>query len=128
MTLSPNKSGETDRDHIAALRAVDQFQRALQRRDRAEMVDQLRQMVALCAPMAGQWLRPALMAADLGEIGLARQAIDLFVESFGGDPAVLFKKVDVLAYVGAYGEALALLRTLSPTVPDAFSYALSRGT
>lgn len=78
--------------------------------------------------MAGQWLRLALMAADLGEIGLGRDAIDLFVDNFGSDSAALFKKVDVLASFGALDESLALLRTLSPNVPDAFSHALSRGS
>ena len=68
------------------------------------------------------------MAVDLGEIGLAHRAADLFVEGSSGDPAALFRKVGVLEYMGAYGEALALLRTLPPTVPDAFAYALARGT
>ena len=126
MTLPPSKSGETDRD-VAALRLVQQFQQALQRKDRAEVVDRLRQLVALCAPMAGQWLQLAPMAADLGEFGLAREAIDLFVEGAGGDPAALMHKVSLLAYIGAIGEALALLRTLPPDVPDPFSHALSRG-
>ncbi|MGZ3245721.1 MAG: tetratricopeptide repeat-containing sulfotransferase family protein [Croceibacterium sp.] len=128
MTLPPGKSGDTDRGSVAALRAVDQFQRAFQRRDRGEIVARLRDLVALCAPLAAQWLQLAMMAVDLGEIGLARDAIDLFVEGFGGDPAALFKKVDLLAYAGAFSEALALLRTLPQTVPDRFSYALSRGS
>jgi tetratricopeptide (TPR) repeat protein len=115
-----------DRD-VAALRLVQQFQQALQHKDRAEIVDRLRQLVALCAPMAGQWLQLAPMAADLGEFGLAREAIDLFVESAGGGPAALMHKVNVLAYIGAIDEALALIRTLPPNVPDAFSHALSRG-
>ena len=85
MTLPPSKSGETDRD-VAALRLVQQFQIALQRKDRAEIVDRLRQLIELAAPMAGQWLQLAPMAADLGEFGLARKAIDLFVEASGRDP------------------------------------------
>jgi Tfp pilus assembly protein PilF len=126
VTLPPSKSGETDRD-VAALRLVQQFQQALQRRDRAEIVERLRQLIRLAAPMAGQWLQLAQMAADLGDFGLAREAIDLFVGSFGEDAGALMKKVDVLAYIGAADEALVLLRTLPPTVPDAHSYALSRG-
>jgi tetratricopeptide (TPR) repeat protein len=126
VTLPP-QSGKTERE-VRALRLVQQFQQALRRRDRAEIVEYLRQLVALRAPMAGQWAQLARMAADLGEIGLARQAADLFVESFAGDPAALFRKVGILEYMGAYDEALALLRTLPPTVPDAFSHALARGT
>jgi hypothetical protein len=126
VALPPSKSGETDRD-VAALRLVQQFQIALQRKDRAEIVDRLRQLIELAAPMAGQWLQLAPMAADLGEFGLARKAIDLFVEASGRDPEALIKKVDLLAYIGAVDEALALQRTLPPAVPDTFAYALSRG-
>jgi tetratricopeptide (TPR) repeat protein len=126
MTQTPGKSGEVDRD-VAALRLVQRFQQALQQEDRATIVEALRQLVALCAPMAGQWLQLAPMAADLGEFGLAREAIDLFVESAGGGSTALAHKVDVLAYIGAVGEALALLRTLPPNVPDPFAHALSRG-
>jgi Flp pilus assembly protein TadD len=127
VTLPPRSSGKTDRD-VAALRLVDQLQRALHRRDRAEIVDRLQELVAVRAPMARQWLQLALIAADLGEVRLARQAVDLFVEQLGGEPAALFSKVGVLKYLGAYDEALALMQTLPPSVPDEFSYALSRGT
>lgn len=126
MTLPPSKSGETDRD-VAALRLVQQFQQALQRNHRAEIVDRLRQLIELAAPMAGQWLQLAPMAADLGEFGLSRKAIDLFVDASGGASSALIKKVDLLAYIGAIDEALALQRTLPPSVPDTFSHALSRG-
>nr|WP_166177360.1 sulfotransferase [Altererythrobacter segetis] len=126
MTLPPSKSGETDRD-VAALRLVQQFQQALLRKDRAQIVDSLRQLIELAAPMAGQWLQLAPMAADLGEFGLARKAIDLFVDSSGRGPDALIRKVDLLAYIGAIDEALALLRTLPPNVPDPFSHALSHG-
>jgi len=110
-----------------ALRLVDQFQRALQRRDRAEIVDRLRQLVAARAPMAGQWLQLSLMAIDLGEISLALSAIDLYVESSGGTPPALIRKFSVLARIGRFDEALALIRTISPTRPDPYTYALSRG-
>lgn len=127
VTLPPGKSGETDRDVIAALRLVDDFQRALGRRDRTEIVDRLRDLIAIRAPMASQWLDLASMAADLGEYSLARSAADVYVESAGGGGAALSKKVDVLAYIGEFAEALALQRTIPPTVPNRFAYALSRG-
>lgn len=126
MSQIPGKNGDAERD-AAALRLVQRFQKALQQDDRATVVEALRELVALCAPMAGQWLQLAPMAADFGEFGLAREAIDLFVESAGSGPAALAHKVDVLAYIGAVGEALALLQTLPPNVPDPFSHALSRG-
>jgi tetratricopeptide (TPR) repeat protein len=125
VTLPPGHRGESDR--VTALRLVDQFQRALQRRDRAEIVDRLREMVAVRVPMADQWLKLALMAIDLGEIGLARAAADLYVESFDGSAVARFRKVGVLARIGAFEDAMALLRSLPPGVPDAFSCALARG-
>lgn len=91
------------------------------------MVDRLRDLIALRAPMGGQWLQLALIAISLGEIGLGRGAADLYVESFGGSAAAQFQTVAVLARFGAFDEALALLRTLPPNVPDPFSYAHSRG-
>jgi tetratricopeptide (TPR) repeat protein len=120
-------SSTVDRDLAAVLAKVEQFQRALQRRDRAEIADRLRDLVAARTPMAAQWLQLARIAADLGEIGLARQAIDLYVESFDGSAAAQFTKAGFLTYFGAFDEALALLATLPPGVPDPFSYALSRG-
>jgi tetratricopeptide (TPR) repeat protein len=77
--------------------------------------------------MGGQWQELATVAADLGEFGLAREAIDLFVTSAGGGAAALAKKVDLLTHIGAFGEALALLCSLPHNVPDPFTYALSRG-
>lgn len=115
-----------DRD-VAALRLVHQFQQALVRGDRAEVVDPLRKLIRLAAPMAGQWLQLAPLAADFGEFGLAREAIDLFVETNPGDPAALVHKANVLAYIGAVDEALAIWRRLPSAVPDAFSHAMARG-
>lgn len=126
MTLPPGKYDTTDRD-AAALRLVQQFQQALQSGDRAEIVDRLGKLVELAAPMGGQWLQLAPMAADLGEFTLARKAADLFVNSLGGGPHALSRKVDVLAYIGAIGEAVELLRTLPPDIPDPFTHARSRG-
>ena len=122
-----NESGNASRGDETALGLVAQFQRAVQRRDRSEIVDRLRELVALRAPLADQWLQLSLMSVDLGEIGLVRQAIDLYVESFGGSPAALHRKIGILARIGAFDEALALARAMPVTEPDPFSYALSRG-
>jgi tetratricopeptide (TPR) repeat protein len=92
------------------------------------MVDRLRELVARRAPMGDQWLQLSLMAIDLGEIGLGRAAIDLYVESHEGKPPALHKKIGVLARIGAFEEALELARTIPSTEPDPFSYALTRGS
>jgi hypothetical protein len=117
--------GRTVADH---LRLVALFQRAFQRRDRAEMVDCLGELIAVRAPVADQWLQLSLTAIDLGEIGLTRAATDLYVESCDGRPAALHKKIGVLARMGVFGEALALARAMPTDQPDPFSYALSRGS
>ncbi|MGV3555469.1 MAG: sulfotransferase [Croceibacterium sp.] len=126
MTLLPSKSGAMDRD-VAALRLVQQFQQALVGGSRAEVVDPLRELIRIAAPMAGQWLQLAPLAADFGEFGLAREAVDLFVESHAADPAVLVQKANILAYIGAVDEALAVWRAIPTNVPDAFSHAMARG-
>jgi tetratricopeptide (TPR) repeat protein len=120
-------STATQRDSVADLRLVDEFQRAYRRRDRAEIAGCLEQMVARRVPMGEQWGQLSMIAFDLGEVTCARQAIDLLVESFGGTPASRFAKVGFLAHIGAFDEALALLRTLPADQPDPFSYALCRG-
>lgn len=112
---------------VAALRLVQQFQQALMGGSRGEVVEPLRQLISIAAPMAGQWLQLAPLAADFGEFGLAREAIDLFVESHPTDPAALVQKANILAYIGAVDEALAVWRTIPSNVPDAFSHAMSRG-
>lgn len=122
-----SERGSSDRGFAGDLWLVQQFQRAVQRRNRAEIVDRLQQLVACRASLNGQWLRLSLMAIDLGEIDLVREAIDLYIESRGETPAALYEKIGVLARIGAYDEALAVARRLPSNVPDPFSYALSRG-
>jgi len=109
-------------------RLLDQFQRALQRGNRAETADGLQQLIAARVPLEEQWLQLALMAIDLGEIGSARRAADLYVESCGGSPAARFQRAGVLARIGLFDEVIVLLRALPANVPNPFSYALARGS
>ena len=127
MSPPSHESADTGRGVADALRLVQQFQGALRRRDRAEIAERLRQLVASRAPMANQWLQLSLMAIDLGEIGSALGAIDLYIESNGANPAALYKKITILARIGRFDEALALARTIPTDVPNPFAYALSRG-
>ena len=126
MTLSPSHRDESD--SVTARGLIDRFQRALQRGGRAEIVDCLRQLVAARVPLGEQWLQLALMAIDLGEIGLSRGMANLYVESSGGSPAAQFQRVGVLARIGLFEEVIALLRALPANVPNPFSYALARGS
>ena len=78
--------------------------------------------------MGAQWIPLSVGAANLGELTLAREVIDLYVDGARGDPAAPYKKVALLAQIGAWEEVLALLRALPTYLPDPASYAYSRGT
>ena len=78
--------------------------------------------------MGGQWQQMAYLAAGNGELALAREAIDLLVEASGGGPEALYTKGGLLALLGDWRAADALLRTLPEDVPDPAGNAYSRGT
>jgi len=77
--------------------------------------------------MGGQWQQMAYVAAGNGELTLAREAIDLLVEASGGGPEALYTKGGLLALLGDWRAADALVRTLPEDVPDPASNAYSRG-
>jgi len=124
----PVAPGERGRQTAAALALVEGFQRALQRDDRAGIVDKARQLVAVRAPLGEQWLSLAMIAAHNGEVSLARQASELYVEAQGGGPAAASRTVDLLAQLGAWDEVLALLRTVPVELPTPWGHAYARGT
>jgi len=122
----PEARRDPDRETVAALGLVDKFQRALQREDRAEIVDTARQVVAGRVPLAGQWLPLSLIAAQNGEVSLAREAFELYFESCGRTSSAAFLKVDLLTQIGAWEEILALLRDW-PRDSRPATYAANRG-
>ena len=63
-----------DHDLTAALRLAGQLQPAIERGERATLVQVIRELVALGAPMGGQWPSIAQIAATVGEIDLSRAA------------------------------------------------------
>jgi hypothetical protein len=79
------------------------------------------------APMGDQWQQLADLALQNGELGLAREAIDCFVEAHGGAPSAQFRKIGVLEQCGATAESYALLRTLPEDVPEPAANAYARG-
>ncbi len=99
----------------------------MDRGDRAAQVDIIERLVELAAPMGGQWDQLAILAANNGEIALARRAADRLVEDAGGGPAAQYRKAVVLAGIGAWGDADALLRSLPEDVPGLAANAYSRG-
>lgn len=106
---------------------VSRLQSALQQRDRAALVSIIEQLVHLRAPMGSQWQALANIAAQNGEVTLAREAIDLFVDAQGRTPAAEFQKAALLMNVGAWHEAHSLLCTLPPDVPRPVANAHTRG-
>lgn len=128
MTGTPSEERAVDRDRSAALGLLQRLQPALREDDRAGIVAILQRLVDLAAPMAGQWPALARIAADNGEIGLARRAMDLFVASTGDAPEALYQKAGLLAHIGAWAEARAVMRALPADEPDPASQAHSLGT
>src|SRR3569623_3593831 len=116
-----------DRDSTV-LQLVGQLQPALQRHDRAKLKDIVERLLALRAPMGGQWRDLAEMAAGIGELGLFRDALDMMVEALGGGDRAKYQKVVLLAQIDAWQEAYELLCELPDDVPDAAGNAYSRGT
>lgn len=106
---------------------VDEFQRALGRRDRGCIVASIRQLLAQHVPLAGQWHQIARIAADQGEVGLSREAMERFVEASGNDPLARYQQAGLLAQSGLLPQAYEVLRTLPEDVPDPAINAYSRG-
>lgn len=127
MTFPPRAPGDSDRERVVTLGLLEELRPALEHRDRARIVDIVRELVALRAPMGEQWHQLAQMAADNGENGLARRAIELFGEASGENPQAKYRKFGFLAQLGAVAEAYALLETLPEDVPDPAINAYSRG-
>ncbi|WAT17665.1 sulfotransferase [Aurantiacibacter sp. MUD11] len=112
----------------AAARHVQDLQSAMQLRDRERLVWAIGKLVSLRAPMGEQWRSLADLALGHGEVTLARQAIDLFVEARGHAPAAIYLKVALLEQAGALAEAREIMRSLPENVPDPASNAYSLGT
>ena len=127
MTLPPHAPSDPDRERVVTLGLLRELKPALERGDRARVVGILRELVAQRAPMGEQWQQIAQIAADNGELGLSRQAIDLFEEAAGADPVAKYRKFAFLGQIGAFEEAYALLETLPEDVPDPAVNAYSRG-
>lgn len=117
-----------DQNLVSVASLVAELQPALERNDRARVNQIIGQLIALHAPMGGQWQQLAYIAAGNGELSLARQAMDELVAGLGGDAMAKFQKAATLALLGLWREADALLQTLPESVPDPVSNAYCHGT
>ncbi|WP_404714041.1 sulfotransferase [Sphingomonas sp. MMS24-J13] len=111
--------------NVVALAA--QIRPALERGDRAGINEIVERLIALRAPMGGQWEQLAYLAAGNGELSLAKKAIDLQVEAAGGGNGAQFHKAAFLSTIGATRDADALLRSLPENVPNPATNAYVRG-
>jgi tetratricopeptide (TPR) repeat protein len=125
---TPHEADENGSQTALVLGLVGRFQSALQHDDRATIVDTARQLVSLRAALGDQWFALAMIAVHNGEISLGREAFELYLANSGGGPVAAYRKVDLLAQIGAWEEIAALLRSWPADAPKPASYAYTRGT
>jgi len=85
------------------------------------------QLVALRAPVGQQWRQLAYLAANHGELQLARRALVLWVEVSEGTPQSRFNKAKALFDLGLIAEAEETVRALPEDFPDPVSNAYLLG-
>lgn len=112
----------------SVLELLDRLQPAIKDDDRTRQVEIVGELISRRAPMGRQWRQIALLAAGIGELGLARGALDLWVEAAGGGAVARYEQAAVLALLGDWREADAVLARLPRDVPDRAANAYSRGT
>lgn len=111
----------------SVLKLLEQLRPAIERGNRADQVTILRELVAHGAQIGNQWQQLALLAMSNGEPGLARAATDLLCKAMGEGPTAQYQKAALLALIGDWQDADAVIRALPETVPDPASNAYSRG-
>lgn len=105
-----------------------ELQTAVEQDDRPRTNDIIRKLVRLRAPIGSLWQRIGQIAADNGELTLAREVMDLFAEGAENKAVALYQKAGLLADAGMWKDAHDLMNTLPEAVPDRASNAYSRGT
>jgi len=122
---TPPPTGHPETLAVALLRDL---RPALEREDRARTVAIVRQLLALSPALGGQWAPLAQVAAENGELTLARAALARFVAASGRSAEARYERAGFLAHFGLWVEADAALEEVPPTVPDPGANAHSRGT
>lgn len=101
---------------------------ALGRQDRGEATATALALLAGEPPLGRQWKALATLLQHNGEVRAARRAMALHSAATGQEPQAVFEEAVLAAQCGAVDAALALLDTVSPSVPDRHAHAYSRGT
>jgi tetratricopeptide (TPR) repeat protein len=117
----------TPQQQSAILAVVQELQVAVRQKKREQQKNAIEQLVALRAQMGAQWQAIANIALQIGELSLAREAIDCLVETEGDTSLARYHKALLLEQCGDLDGAYALLRTVSRDTPDAATHAYSRG-
>ena len=105
-----------------------QIGEALQANDRTRFVDLMRRLVAARAPMNQGWKSLTQPLLDFGELGLARQSIDLYVAANPGSAEARFEQALIYTRTARADDAYAILGDLPRSVPDVAGNAYLRGT
>jgi hypothetical protein len=123
----PGTHGSAGADLAASAVLVDRFQRALERVDRAAIVECIRELLAQKVPMGPQWQQIAHIAAEQGEVALSREAMERFVEASGGHPQARYQQAGLLARCGDFRQAYTVICGLPEDLPNPAFNAYSRG-
>lgn len=100
----------------------------MQGHDRAGIADRIAGLVRLAPLLGEQWLALAGMAADNGEFDQARAILDIHSAQNGSAPIDRYKRAALLAQVGDWQAAHAILSGLEGSPIDPAALAHSRGT
>lgn len=127
LTTSRDHLGDTDRRAADSLALVSRLQQALAQHDRGGIVAIVEQLVAQAPAMGEQWQALAYVAADNGELTLARRAIAHFLRWAKAAPAARYQQAGLLAHMGDWRGAWDVLSSLPKGSVDAMALAHSRG-
>lgn len=100
----------------------------MQRHDRAGIVEIVRALVRLRPALGPQWKAIAQIASENGEIGCARSAMEEYVAEAGQSAQARYEQAGLLAHMGDWAAAHAILADLPEDRLDPAALAHSRGT
>lgn len=123
----PGTHGASGANLAASAALVDRFQQALAAGDRAHIVESIRQLLDRQVHLGPQWQQVAYIAAEQGEVGLARRAMDRFVEAADGHPMARYQQAGLLVRCGDLRQAYETVCSLPEDLPDPAVNAYSRG-
>jgi tetratricopeptide (TPR) repeat protein len=101
---------------------------ALSQRDRIGFRDAVVALIDARYPLKSGWKSLSQPLMDFGELDLARQSMQLYVDAMDRDPAARFSQAVILAQTGKADQARMVLQGISHDVPDRANNAFLKGT